>query len=126
MRYLQILPLLMALAAAILSGFLGFIRSIPQKEIMMQMVLVMIVFYILGLFTRSSFMGVLKQLDEKIKERELEEQKKQAEKEQEEEKERQSPYDLGKNIDLTADDMTEDSFDPIPVSEFIKNELNKE
>ena len=48
MRYLQMLPLLMALAAALISGILGFFKSMHQKEVIMQMTLIMVIFMLQG------------------------------------------------------------------------------
>jgi len=116
MRYLQMLPLLMALAAALISGILGFFKSTPQKEVIMQMALIMVIFYVTGLFVRSTLIHTIEQIEKKKKERE-EEEKKQQEAENEKQK------IVGANIDITADD---NSFDPLPVSEFIKRELKND
>ncbi|HEY8501009.1 MAG TPA: hypothetical protein VIL89_10345 [Clostridia bacterium] len=114
MRYIQILPLLMALAAALISGILGFFKSIRQKEVIMQMALIMVIFYVTGLFVRSTLMCAVEQIEQKRKEREEEEK---------EEKEKEKQQELGANIDMTVGD---DSFDPLPVSEFIKRELKSD
>jgi len=119
MRYIQTLPLLMALASALLSGILGFIKSTPRKEIIMQMAMVMVVFYIIGLFARSSLICAVEQIEKKRKEREEEEERRK--KQEKEEKEIEEMF--GANIDLTAGD---DSFNPLPVAEFIKHELRND
>lgn len=121
MRYLQMLPLLMALAAALISGILGFFKSMHQKEVIMQMTLIMVIFYVTGLFVRSTLICAVEQIEKKIKQREEEEEE---EKRKEQEKaEDENQRILGANIDMTADD---NSFDPLPVSEFIKNELKND
>jgi IS5 family transposase len=56
----------------------------------------------------------------KIKQREEEEEEKRKEQEKAEDENQRI---LGANIDMTADD---NSFDPLPVSEFIKNELKND
>lgn len=119
MRYIQMLPLLMALAAALISGILGFFKSMRQKEVMMQMALIMVIFYIIGLFVRTTLVCTIEQIEKKRKEREEEEERRK--KKEKEEKEKQEL--LGTNIDLIADD---DSFDPLPVSEFIRKELKND
>jgi flagellar biosynthesis/type III secretory pathway M-ring protein FliF/YscJ len=111
------LPLLMALAAALISGILGFFKSAPQKEVIVQMTLIMVIFYVIGLFVRSTLICTIEQIEKKEREEE-EEKKKQQEKAKNEEQKM-----LGANIDMTADD---NSFDPLPVSEFIKKELKND
>jgi phosphotransferase system glucose/maltose/N-acetylglucosamine-specific IIC component len=113
------LPLLMALAAALISGILGFFKSAPQKEVIVQMTLIMVIFYVIGLFVRSTLICTIEQIEKKKKEREEEEEKK---KQQEKAKNEEQKM-LGVNIDMTADD---NSFDPLPVSEFIKKELKND
>ena len=126
MQYLQRLPLLLALAAAITMGFIGFIRSQPQKDIMLHMVLVMVLFYIVGLFTRATLQNTIDQVEEKRKEKELEEMKKKQEEEEQHKKEKSMETEgIGRNIDFTAGNMDEDVFEPLPVSEFIKKELKR-
>lgn len=121
MRYLQKLPLLLALAAAFLSGLTGFVRQISQKEILLQMVLMMTLFFIIGLFARATLTNIKEQVDcKKKKEKEQEELKKQQELENQlQEKEK----GLGRTIDFKAGKVDEDAFNPLPVSEFIKKEL---
>ncbi|NLM26730.1 MAG: hypothetical protein GX211_00945 [Clostridiaceae bacterium] len=119
MRYIQMLPLLMALAAALISGILGFIKSTPQKEVIMQMAWVMVVFYVIGLFARSTLICTMEQIEKKRKEREEEEEERK--KQEKEEKEREEM--VGTNVDLTAGD---DSFNPLPFTEFIRKELKNE
>lgn len=120
MRYLQKLPLLLALAAAFLSGLLGFIRQIPQKNILTQMTIVMILFFVIGLFARAILTNIQQQVEQKKQEEQLEELKKQKELEKEK---LEQEMGLGRHIDLKAGERDEEDFDPLPVSEFIKKEL---
>jgi len=120
MRYLQRLPLLLALAAAFITGLIGFARHNAQKDILVQMVLVMVLFFALGLYIRFTLTNIYNHIEQKKKEKEQEELRKQQELEkQEKEKEK----GLGRNVDFTAGNTDDDTFDPLPVSEFIKNEL---
>lgn len=119
MQYLQRLPLLLALAATIITGLVGFARQNAHKDILLHMVLVMVVFFALGLYARHTLTNVKNQIEKKQKEREQEELRKQQELEKQE---MEKAMGLGKNIDLTASN-TDDDFDPLPVSEFIKKEL---
>lgn len=123
MRYLQKLPLLLALAAAFFTGLMGFMRQGSQKEILNQMVLLMILFFALGLFVRATLLNAKEQVELKVKEREREELRKQQELELE--KSEKEAATVGKNIDFTAGKVGEDAFEPLPVSEFIKKELKR-
>lgn len=116
MQYLQKLPLLLALAAAFLSGLLGFIRQSSQKNILIQMTIVMIVFFVIGLFARA----ILTNIQQQVEQKKQEELRKQKELEQEA---LEQEMGLGKNIDLKAGELDDEAFDPLPVSEFIRKEL---
>lgn len=120
MQYLQKLPLLLALAAAFLSGLVGFVRHNPQKEILFMMVLAMVLFFAIGLFARSTLTNIKNQNERKKKEKEQEELKKQQELEKQS---KEKEMGLGRKIDITAGKADEDAFNPLPVSEFIKKEL---
>lgn len=121
MQYLQKLPLLLALTASFLSGLMGLIRGSEQKQILIQMVLVMTVFFVIGLFARSVLTNILDQIERKKQEEEQEELKRQMELEKEAEEK-----GLGNNIDIQAGDQDEDLFNPLPVSEFIRKELKSD
>ncbi len=120
MQYLQKLPLLLALAAAFMSGLLGFIRQSSQKSILIQMTIVMTLFFVVGLFVRAMLTNIQQQIEQKKQEEQQEEMRKQMELEKERLEQEKG---LGKNIDLKAGDMADEAFDPLPVSEFIKKEL---
>ena len=120
MRYLQKLPLLLALAAAFLTGLIGFVSQASQKVILTRMVLMMVVFFVIGLFTRSTLLNIKDQVEQKKNEREAEERK---QKQELEKKQKEQEMGLGNNIDLSAGAEDEDAFEPLPVSEFIKKEL---
>ncbi|MBP7175707.1 MAG: hypothetical protein KBA53_05740 [Thermoclostridium sp.] len=117
---MQKLPLLLALAAAFLSGLIGFIRNASQKVILTRMVLMMVLFFVIGLFARSTLMNIKDQVAQRKKQEEEEEQKK---KQELAKKAKEQEMGLGKNIDFSAGKEDEDDFDPLPVSEFIKKEL---
>ena len=79
----------------------------------------MVFFYIIGLFVRNTILNILEQLEQKRKEEELKEKERIAE------QQRENEESLGQNIDFTAGGG-EDSFEPLPVSEFIRKELKRE
>jgi flagellar biosynthesis/type III secretory pathway M-ring protein FliF/YscJ len=121
MRYLQKMPLLFALAAAFCTGIIGFSRSLPQIEILINMLLIMVLFFIAGLFSRTTILKILNEIDEKRKKKEMEEKEK---KQREEAEETKKEENLGKTIDFTVGNIDDDAFNPLHVSEFIRKELN--
>ncbi|NLY17781.1 MAG: hypothetical protein GX045_02225 [Clostridiaceae bacterium] len=123
MQYLQRLPLLLALAGSLVSGILNLLCYRSNNEVLLHMVIAMAAFYIIGLFIRSTVLTIKTEVDEKREKQEAEE-KVQKEKEQAEERsvEKEEEF-LGKNIDLTVNYSSDDSFDPLPVSEFIRKQL---
>ncbi len=129
MTYIRKLPLLMALAGAIITGLVGYIHRVNNKENMTNMVITMIIFYVVGLLIRNTISNIVETLNKKAEEREKEEKLRIAEekkKAQEEEKDK----NLGKSLDLVADDkfdlgISDDEFDELPVADYIKNELSK-
>lgn len=126
MRYLQKLPILLALAAAFITGVIGLIRSFSQKQVLVQMVLSMILFFVIGLLARSTLLNVIAYIDEKRKKREQEELLKQQEAKRQSKQSENDADILGRNIDFTAGNMDDDAFEPLPVSEFIRKELKQE
>lgn len=124
MQYLQKLPMLLALAASLFTGLAGFIRQTPQKEILLQMVLVMTLFFVIGLFVKSTLLNAIDQVKKEQEDAEREEQKKKQASEQE--KNDNKAEAKGQNVDFTVGNVDEDAFDPLPVSEFIKKELKQD
>jgi divalent metal cation (Fe/Co/Zn/Cd) transporter len=131
MDYIRKLPLLLALAAAIIIGLVGHIKQAPNKDNMFNMVVAMAIFYIAGLFTRNTIIGIMESNKRKAEEREKEAKRIEEEKKREELNEKMAARsNSGQNVDLVADDTmdlntVEEEFDALPVADFIKSELNK-
>ena len=123
MQYLQRLPLILALAGSLVSGLLSLSRLRTRNEVLLQMVLTMVVFYIVGFFIRSTVLSIKTQVDEKWVKEEAAEKAQKEEEEAEERKRVKTEEFLGKSIDYTANDFDDGSFDPLPVSEFLIKEL---
>lgn len=123
MQYLQRLPLLLALAGSLVSGLLSLLCLRTHNEVLFQMVLSMIIFYIVGFFIRSMVINVKTQVDAKRLKLEADERAQKEKEEIEEKKKEKTDLFLGKHIDFKVNDLSEDSFEPLPVSEFIKKEL---
>lgn len=125
MQYIKRLPLILALAGSLITGILNLLCHKQQNEVLFQMLIALVIFYIIGFFIRSTVLTVKEQVDEKQRIREAEERE-QREKEEAEARRREKAEEfLGKNIDLTVNDSSDDSFDPLPVSEFIKKQLKE-
>ena len=124
MQYLQRLPLLLALAGSLASGILNLLCYRPHNEVLLHMVLTMVIFFIIGLFIRSTVLALKKQVDEKRQKQEAEERAQREKKQAEAKMMEEAEGHLGNNIDFTVDSSREESFDPLPVREFIKKQLN--
>ena len=131
MDYIRKLPLLMALAAAIITGLMGYINQVRNNENMTNMLIVMVVFYIVGLLIRGTILEAIETNRKKEEERIQEEKRIAAEKEKEEKrKKKENEKDSGGSIDMVADEdldqgIREDEFHALPIADYITKELNE-
>ncbi|HHY63560.1 MAG TPA: hypothetical protein GX501_00790 [Clostridiaceae bacterium] len=132
MDYIRKLPLLLALFSAIVTGLAGYANRVGNKENMANMVIVMLVFYIAGLYIRSTIFNIADTIKKKAEEREIEEKKRLAEekKKAEEEERAKSRSAPESKVDVVVDDnlgtgIGDSDFDELPIAEYIKNELGK-
>lgn len=102
MYYLRKLPLLFALIAAVLSGLIGFSRSMSNNRILLQMIITMVVFFAVGMYIRHTLLKIINQIKEKEK---SEEQKKLQE--------------------LSEEKNETEELEPLKISEYIKKELKR-
>ena len=123
MDYLHKLPFLFGAAAAIIVGVICNVNHVAQQDTYIRMAVSMIIFFVIGLYTRNTFMKINTEiLEKKLEEearihKELEEAKK-----AEEERVKQEANKLsGSQIDIKVDDIGED-FSPLMVSEYMKRE----
>lgn len=130
MDYVRKLPLLMAVASALIVGMAGSAQKVPDKENMLKMLIIMVIFYIAGYFIKNTIADILEA--KRIKEEEkLEEQRRiEIEKNKEEMSKKQAGKTKGLTLDLMADDELglenqDEAFDALPVADFIKRELNQ-
>ncbi len=133
MDYIRKLPILMALSVAIITGLVGYTHRVHNDENMINMLVAMVAFYIVGLLIRGTVLDIIETNRRKEKER-LEEEKriaKEKEKEEKKLKQKQSK-DKGSSssLDIVADEdlnpgMTEEEFNALPVADYITNELKK-
>lgn len=127
MDFVRKLPLLIAVFSAMLIGLVGRLKGVPDRENMLKMIIVMLIFYGIGLLIRGTINDIVSSIERKAEE---ERAKALLEVEQQKEELRNSePSSSGSILDLTADDDlnfdTGDDFDALPVADFITKELNR-
>ena len=125
MDYIRKLPLLMALASSLIAGLTGYFNRVPDKENVLRMIVVMVLFYITGFMIRNIVSDIL-ETKEKIIEEEKEKEKESGRKKQTEEEQQRKAAKSGRAVDITADDELdfgtgEDDFEAFPVADFIKS-----
>ncbi|MGI6124177.1 MAG: hypothetical protein ACOYIG_08315 [Acetivibrionales bacterium] len=131
MDYIRKLPLLMALSGAIITGLMGYTNRVQNNENMINMIITMIIFYIVGLLIRGTAFDII-ETNRKKEEEKLAEEKRIAEEKEKEEKElkRKAEQASGNTLNLVADEdlnlgMSEEEFNDLPVADYIKSELSK-
>lgn len=123
MQYLQRLPLLLALAGSLLFGLISLISNKSHNEALIQMVFAMVIFFVIGLFIRSTILNIKMHVDDKRrKQEELERIQKKKEEAEAKKREKTEEF-LEQTIDDAVHNLHDESFDPLPVSEFIQKEL---
>lgn len=131
MDYIRKIPLLLGLGAALLIGLIGYTSGIPNKDNMLNVLLGMVIFYLAGIFIRSTIKDIIEQTIMKIIKKKEEDKKHQLDlKKEEDQRERDIARDkaFGRSFDMVADGKAEpgagdDDFDVLPVADFIKKEL---
>lgn len=116
MYYIKRLPLLLALFATIISGIIGLVRSMTNDKILLQMIVTMVVFYIIGFIARHNLETVYNQVKEK-KEKEKIEALKEEEKQKEQKQKEKMSKEKNENI--------LDEFESLKVSKIIREELKQ-
>lgn len=131
MNYIRKLPLLMALAAAIITGLMGYINQVRNNENMTNMLIVMVIFYMVGLLIRGTVLEAIETNRKKEEERIQEEKRIAEEKEKEEKKQKQNKEKgSGSTLDMAADEeinlgISEEEFGALPIADYITKELNE-
>ncbi len=131
MNYVRKLPLLIALMSAMIIGLAGRLQRVPDRENMMRMVIVMVIFYSIGLLIRSTVLQIVESFEKKAEEEEKAKKLLENESQMEEmDISKQVENQNGKILDLAADDdlsfgTDDEDFDALPVADFIKKELNQ-
>lgn len=125
MDYIRKLPLLMGLGGAIIVGAVGYRIKISEKENLLNMLIVLIIFYIVGRLIKNTVLDLMKTilLNEAKKKKQLKQEK-------------GNSKDLGSArntnasgiyVDISASDdqdvNDDEEFDALPLADFIKKEL---
>lgn len=138
MGRIQKLPFILGCSAAIVAGSASYLTGVDSKGIYVRMAATMLVFFILGVYIRSTINSIKEEvLIRKI--RELQEEKERLRRQREEEKasanaarfnkgRQQSEPEQQANeqphkVDLSTDDRI-DSFEPLTVSRAIRTKVN--
>lgn len=118
MQYINRLPLLFALFAAIISGAIGLSRSATNDRILVQMMICMVIFYAIGIYARYTLTEIYEQVKKKkAKIMHAEETK--------ETKEIKEAKHEVKQTGETANSIAEEEFEPLKVSRFIREKLEQ-
>lgn len=132
MDYIRKLPLLMALSGAIITGLVGYTHQVNNNENMINMLIAMVIFYVVGLLIRGTVLDIIETNRKKEEARIKEEERIAKEKEKEEKKlkKQNAEKGSGSTLDIIADEdlnlgMTEEEFEALPVADYITNELKK-
>lgn len=131
MNYLRKIPLLLGIGAALLIGLIGYASGVPNKDNILNILMGMVIFYLVGIFIRSTIKNIIENTIIKILKKQEEDRKHQLDvKREEERKDRDKTIEKtsGKNVDLVADDKTgpdmgDEDFGSLPIADFIKKEL---
>jgi len=94
------------------------------------MIIALVVFYIIGFILSSTLSRIIEEQNklkqEAEKQQKLEEEKlEQLKREQEKAEQMKQEGHLGSNLDLVADDDTDDGFSPLDLSQAIRTKINE-
>ncbi len=129
MDYIRKMPLLMALTGGIIVGLMGFANQVPDKENLIKIIFVMVIFYIAGYFISHTLKDILETSRLKAEEK-LQEQRQLEKEAREKENEELAGKAKGQALNLVAGDELVyggemEDFEALPVADFIKRELNQ-
>ncbi|HEY5583620.1 MAG TPA: hypothetical protein VIK78_03910 [Ruminiclostridium sp.] len=117
------IPFLLAMLAALLTGFICLTNSLDTNQTCIRMIIAMVVFYLIGVFVSSTLTNVV---EEQNKQKlEAEKQKWEQEKLEKEKLEKlNQEKHLGTNLDLVTDNKLDDGFSPLDLSQAIRTKVN--
>jgi len=121
MQYINRLPLLFALFAAIISGAIGLSRLATNDRILVQMMICMVIFYAIGIYARYT----LTEIYEQVKKKKAKIMHAEETKETKETKEIKEAKHEVKQTGETGNSIAEEEFEPLKVSRFIREKLEQ-
>lgn len=141
MERIQKLPFLAGSLAAIITGIASYAVGIESRAIYLRMAVMMLVFFLIGIYARNTLLSIHEDIEKKKREEELEEAQRQAQMLEEQKAasqegkkaqehqagERQSTpqaHQQPAKLDLVADDSNDD-FKPFDISKAVKAKVNE-
>lgn len=132
MGYIRKLPFILGCFAAIVTGMVSYSVGVVDQTIYLRMALMMLIFYILGVYIRHTIRSIKKEVKIRQLERQREERIRKKRLEEEERvaainerlSQRGKQEGMGYKVDLTADG-TEDDFEPLTVGRAIRTKINE-
>lgn len=122
METIMKIPFLLAMLAALLTGFISIANKADTNQTCIRMIIALVIFYLIGTFVSST----LKNIVEEQNKQKLEEEKKIREQEKLEKAEKiKQEAHLGANLDLVADNKLDDGFSPLDLSQAIRTKVNE-
>ncbi len=105
------LPFLSGCSAALLAGIISYAAGVDNQVIYIRMAVMMFLFYMLGVFVRNAIVKTRNELDEKKRERELEEAKRKRKGREEKIKEALAARKGAAKLSFEEDGKMEDALD---------------
>ena len=122
MEILMKTPYLLAILAALVTGIISIADGTDINHASIKMIIAMITFYIIGILVSSILKSIVKE-QEKIKQEA--ENKLKEEREQLAAERLKNQEHLGTNLDLFADNNTDDDFTPLDFSQAVRTKMRE-
>jgi len=124
METIMKIPFLLAMIAALATGFISIINNANTNQTCIRMIIALVSFYLIGVFVSSSLTNIVEErnkqkLEDELLIREqgkLEREKAEALKQEEH---------LGANLDLVTGNTIDDGFTPLDLSQAIRTKVNE-
>lgn len=122
MEVIMKIPFLLASFSAIIVGLFCFFNRYNTNQTCIRMIVSMIIFYIIGTVIKSTYLGIVEEIENKRLEAERKEREEREKMELEEKrKHEQEEQTLGSRLNLVADD----GFSPLDMTQAIRTKMNE-
>ncbi len=129
MDYLHKLPFLLGSFMAIVIGVISYTNQTSQQEIYFRMAISMVVFFLIGLYLRSTITNIVDQIEEKKRQEAIEEKTEEMQIITDNQNGNGENGEVTSTLDLTVDDSLEsgenlydEELAPLAVKEFLKSD----